>query len=107
MRKMYVLQNFASQGVRYAKGRLVSMEKSLADRFESEGLLRDALEHLGIEAPEVDLSKYVTIEEHNKVKGELTQSQQKVKELEARVEELEKELEDKPLKKTPKSKKAE
>lgn len=106
MRKMFVLQNFASQGVRYAKGRLISMEKSLADRFESEGLLQDALTYLGIEA-EVDLSKYVTIEEHNKVKGELTQSQQKVKDLEARVEELEKELENKPLKKTPKSKKAE
>lgn len=107
MRKMFVLQNFASQGVRYAKGRLVTMEKTLADRFESEGLLQDALTYLGIEAPEVDLSKYVTIEEHNKVKGELTQSQQKVKDLEARVEELEKELEGKPLKKTPKSKKAE
>lgn len=106
MRKMFVLQNFASQGVRYAKGRLVTMEKTLADRFEGEGLLQDVLTYLGIEA-EVDLSKYVTIEEHNKVKGELTQSQQKVKELEARVEELEKELEEKPLKKTSKSKKAE
>lgn len=88
MRKMIVLENFASQGVRYAKGKMVNMEKALADRFEKEGFLEDAIVALGIEVPKpVDLSKYVELTEYNKAND-------KIKELEAKVKELEKELSD-------------
>lgn len=94
MRKMYVLENFASQGVRYPKGKIVNIEKSLADRFEKEGFLEDALIILGVEIPEpVDLSKYVAKTEHDALVKEHKVAQDKVKELEAKVSELEKQLE--------------
>lgn len=88
MRKMYVLENFASQGVRYAKGKMIDMDKALADRFEKEGFLVDALTHLGIEAPTVDMTKYVAVEEHKKAQDE-------IKALNKKIAQLEKELSEK------------
>lgn len=89
MRKMFVLENFASQGVRYTKGKIVNMEKSIADRFEKEGFLKDALVVLGIEVPKaVDLSQYVSLKEYNVAKD-------KIKELEGKIKDLEKQLKDK------------
>lgn len=86
MRKMYILENFSSKGVRYQKGEMIDMAKAQADKFEKEGLVKDGLMMLGIEIPKsVDLKKYVTLTEHKK-------AQDKIKKLEEKVKELEKAL---------------
>lgn len=83
--KVIVKENFASRGERYAKGQMVSMSKQQADRFIKEGLVRDAIEALGIELPQVDLSKYILITEHDKkLKNEVS----KTKALEEETEKL-------------------
>lgn len=108
MRKMLVLENFASQGVRYTKGRMVDMEKSIADRFEKEGFLKDALEHLGIEVPTIDMTKYVTVAEHKKAQDEIKALNNKIAQLEKELSEkvVEPVQEETPAEKTTTKKKA-
>lgn len=82
MIKIQVLENFAYQGNIYQKGNVIEMEESLVKRFEKEGLVKNILEVLGVEAPKADLSKYVAIGEHKKVQDELKKALDKIAQLE-------------------------
>lgn len=97
MKTIYVLENFASQGIRYKKGQIVSMEDTQAIKFEKEGLVQALPNVLGEQKQDIDLSNYVTKDELNaieeKSKDEIVVTKKMWDSLVEKVEKLEKELE--------------
>ena len=72
MRKMYVLENFASEGKRYVKGCISEVKESKIDKLKSEGFIEEVSIALGIESNgNTDLSNYVTKSELEEMKPSL------------------------------------
>lgn len=72
MKKMYILENFASEGIRYRKGCISKVKKSKVEKLKGEGLIEEVTVALGIESEGgADLSNYVTKSELEEMKPSL------------------------------------
>lgn len=73
MRKIYVLNSFASSGVRYSKGAIVEMDEASIERFKSEGFVEEVATVLGLEVAGggVDMSNYITTAQLEEIKPSL------------------------------------
>ena len=72
MRKMYILESFASEGRRYVKGCISEVKESKIEKFKSEGFIEEVSVALGIDSgSDIDLSDYVTKPELEAMKPSL------------------------------------